>query len=93
MTTETILELKENKGLRVLVRTVIDMMDNYEAMEKELKAYDDNIDDIRQIAKRLTENLNNEILKNKLLQEEKEALLNFINNEITDEEKLKQIFM
>lgn len=89
---ELISTLKDSKDMRDTLKLLIDMLDNMERMQNELDVYDDNIEDVRHIARKLEAENNRLLQDKKSLEMDKRALTQFIVDEIQDEKKLGKIF-
>ena len=84
--------LKQDSEMRLTLKTLITILDNYEAMESELAVYDDNIADVREIAVKLEKKASDLMQQVQSLEQDKKALTQFIIDNVTDENKLNEIF-
>lgn len=84
--------LRNEKELRELLLEVTTLIEEMEHLRKENEAFDDNIDDIRRVAKKLYKE--NRELQEKChdLEMQNKALRQFIVDEVKDEAKLTKIF-
>ena len=89
---ELIITLRSEKGFRELLHEVIELIEEIEALKNERAAFDDNIDDVRQIAKKLNDDNGKLMRKCHDLELDNQALRQFIADEVQDEEKLAKIF-
>lgn len=90
---ELIVTLRTEKGFRELLHEIIELIEENEALKNERAAFDDNIDDMRQIAKKLNETNSRLMQKCHELELDNRALRQFIADEVQDEEKLGKIFV
>ena len=90
---ELIITLRSEKGFRELLHEVIELIEEIEALKNERAAFDDNIDDVRQIANKLNETNSRLMQKCHELELDNRALRQFIADEVQDEEKLTKIFL
>ena len=90
---ELIITLRSEKGFRELLHEVIELIEEIEALKNERAAFDDNIDDVRQIANKLNETNSRLMRKCHELELDNRALRQFIADEVQDEEKLTKIFL
>ena len=89
---ELIITLRSEKGFRELLHEVIELIEEIETLKSERAAFDDNIDDVRQIANKLNETNSRLMQKCRELELDNRALRQFIADEVHEEEKLAKIF-
>ena len=90
---ELIITLRSEKGFRELLHEVIELIEENEALKNERSAFDDIIDDVRQIANKLNDDNGKLMQKCRELELDNQALRQFIADEVQDEEKLGKIFV
>ena len=89
---ELIVMLRNEKELRETLHEVIELIEENEALRNEREAFDNNIDDVRKIAKKLHESNERLLRKCHGLELDNKALRQFIVDEVHDEDKLAKIF-